>query len=112
MNRKYAVFSRQSYSYLLMNMPGVVDEVMVGPYEDDGSSRFEFAFRFHKFKQTGNTIHCRLEMYDEAFIAFDEYRDLFDKLKNIEVLTLETLESILVECGFEEHIKGRVAEAG
>lgn len=107
MDRKYVVFSRQSYSNLnRYRDKDFVDEVLVGPYNDDGIPEFEFGFEFVNLSEVPlGYVCCRLVMFDDAFIALYEYSDLFNKLKKIESLTLEQLESILIECGFEEQLR-------
>lgn len=103
--RRYIVVTRQWYFEAIKDSftrNGTIEEFGIGNYNDDGSCEFEFYIKFYQLVLGDPS--ARIEMFDDAFRALGDYSDLFDKLKTIDSLTVEQLESILIELEFTEYV--------
>lgn len=60
---------------------GCFDEVMVGMYHPSGGTSGEFAVRWHN---VGSSLTPRLEVFDGAWGALQQFRDLLDAMAELD----------------------------
>lgn len=78
-----------------------VDEVMVGLYPEDGGTNGEFSVKWYELAGKATP---KLEVYDDAWAALAQFRDLLDAMADVagKDITPHELCYILIECGMAD----------
>ena len=100
--RQFSHLSRAWYGAAnLARTRDVIDEIMVGMYHEDGGTTGEFAIRWTEL--SGKHVPM-LVVYDDAWDALLEFRDVLEGLKQIDGqnATPEAIGELLKACGVEE----------
>ena len=63
------------------------------------SVEYEFMISFYKY---GKKSAARVEVFDDAFIAFEKNSELFDELSTMSSVTPDEIEKILVSLGYRK----------
>lgn len=58
---------------------------------------YEFMISFYEL---GGRLNARMEIFDDAFVAFEKNCELFDELSNLKRVTPDEIESILVKLDY------------
>lgn len=60
---------------------------------------FEFMISFYRY---GKGLSARVEVFDDAFVAFERNSELFDELAKCKNVTPEVIENILLTLGYRK----------
>lgn len=76
-------------------------EVMIGLYDPDGGTSGEFAIRW---KNLDNRLVPQLQVFDDAWDALTKFKDLLDKLAEIDNTNIQEMElcNLLEDLGIED----------
>lgn len=58
---------------------------------------YEFMISFYGLN---NSINARVEVFDDAFVAFDKNAELFDELSRMKNVTPDEIEKLLISLGY------------
>ena len=58
---------------------------------------YEFMISFYEF---GKGLDARVEVFDDAFVAFDKNAELFDELSKMKDVTPDEIEKLLISLGY------------
>lgn len=99
--RQFYHLSSAWYANAVLRDSKIVDEVMIGFYFSDGGGSGEFAVRW---EMLGDKITPRLEVFDDAWSALWEFRDLLERLSEVddEKITPSDLVKILIDLKIED----------
>lgn len=65
---------------------------------DDGVE-FEFMISFYRYR---SGLTARVEVFDDAFVAFEKHSELFDELAEHKSVTPKEIEKILLSLGYRK----------
>lgn len=58
---------------------------------------YEFMISFYEFDKR---LDARVEVFDDAFVAFDKNAELFDELSKMKNVTPDEIEKLLISLGY------------
>lgn len=63
----------------------------------DEGVEYEFMISFYS---CGNKLNARVEIFDDAFAAFDKHSELFEKLSKCKAVSPDGIEKLLISLGY------------
>lgn len=75
---------------------------------DDGVE-YEFMISFYN---CGENLSARVEIFDDAFVAFETHEELFEKLAKLKRFTPDDIENLLISIGYRNLTKEEVENDG
>lgn len=99
--RQFYHLSKAWYAAANLTNPDILDEITIGFFSPDGGTSGEFVIRWRKL---GDSFAARLEAFDDSWDALSNFKDLIDKLAELDETnpTPDEIAALLVECGIED----------
>jgi hypothetical protein len=103
-HKGFVHLSRTWYAKHALRAGDIIDEVMFGFYYGGGGTSGEMSVRW---SELGGAIVPRLEVYDDAWDALNEFKDVIEKMAEVdgENINPEQFCKILLSCGFRDDTK-------
>lgn len=97
MIKGFSILSKSWYGNNCLENSNYIDEITIGLYNKDESTKGECSIRWYNIN---NKPNVKLEMYYDSWYLLDEYKDLFSILSKCNNITVNEVIKILEDLNF------------
>lgn len=99
--RGFTQLSKAWYADANLRGSDTIDEITMGFYHPEGGTTGEFSI---KWKELAGKVPPRLEAFDDGWSALNKFRDVLDKMAEVDDdnITPNEMNKVLIDLGIED----------